>query len=187
MKVLILITLVAMATMTNAVFSCPQFWDLFNGSCYLYLGDRVTWTAAEARCNEFFTTKGNGHLTSVLSKEENRFVYELFRSAAGVDDIADWVYDRNNRNPVYGVWIGLHQAVANGPWVNTDGSAQGSFEKWKSNEPNNDYYQGEQAEDCVHIWRLNDASDILQEWNDMYCGEVMSFVCEMPADGAACE
>ena len=91
MKVLILIVVVAMATIGNADYSCPQLWSLFDGSCYRYLGDRVTWAAAEARCNEFFSTNGTGHLASVHSNEENRFVYELFRSVAGVDDIPDWV------------------------------------------------------------------------------------------------
>ena len=70
--------------------------------------------------------------------------------------------------------------------MNTDGTAQGSFDNWRAREPNDNYY-GEQVEDCVHIFRINDASDALQGWNDLYCEEVMPFVCKMPADGAACE
>nr|BCG07369.1 C-type lectin [Pseudocentrotus depressus] len=189
MKILILITVVAMATMGNAVFSCPRFWNLFEGNCYRYQGDRLTWSAAEARCNGYFTSSGVGHLASIHSLEENRHVYEMFRSSVSINDIPDWVYrtEVENRNPVYGIWIGLRQTVADGPWKNSDDTDQGNFFKWRSTEPNNNYYN-EQVEDCVHIWRFNDDSDYEQRtWNDVYCNEVMSFVCKMPADEEPCE
>nr|BCG07368.1 C-type lectin [Pseudocentrotus depressus] len=187
MKILILITVVAMATMGNAEYSCPRFWNLFGGNCYRYLGDRLTWSAAEARCNGYFTSRGMGHLASIHSLEENRFVYEMFKSSVSINDIPDWVYSREDRNPVYGIWIGLHQTVADGPWKNSDDTDQGNFFRWRPVEPNNNYYQGEQVEDCVHIWRTSDDSDTQQTWNDVYCNEVMSFVCKMPADGESCE
>eukprot|EP00057_Strongylocentrotus_purpuratus_P008034 XP_011662508.1 PREDICTED: echinoidin-like [Strongylocentrotus purpuratus] len=183
MKILILITVVAMATVGNAGYSCPEFWNLFGGNCYRYRGDRLTWSAAEARCNEDSTIAGMGHLASIHSLAENRFVYEMFKSSVSINDIPDWVYSVADRNPLYGIWTGLHQAVADGPWKNSDGTDQGDFFKWmRAEEPNNDYYGGEEVEDCVHIFRYNDASDIQQGWNDIYCNEVMSFVCKMPAD-----
>ncbi|XP_030847379.1 echinoidin-like [Strongylocentrotus purpuratus] len=188
MKILILITVVAMATVGNAGYSCPEFWNLFGGNCYRYRGDRLTWSAAEARCNEDSTIAGMGHLASIHSLAENRFVYEMFKSSVSINDIPDWVYSVADRNPLYGIWTGLHQAVADGPWKNSDGTDQGDFFKWmRAEEPNNDYYGGEEVEDCVHIFRYNDASDIQQGWNDIYCNEVMSFVCKMPADMESCE
>ncbi|XP_041467648.1 alpha-N-acetylgalactosamine-specific lectin-like [Lytechinus variegatus] len=182
MRILMLIIAVATTTMCYAKHSCPQFWNLFEGNCYRYQGDRLTWSAAEARCNEYFTTKGMGHLASVHNLEENRFIYELFKSSVDINNIPDWEYDIEARYPVYGIWIGLHQTVADGSWVNSDGKAQGSFERWIEGEPNNNYYDHSQVEDCVHIWRLRDDSDTAQRWNDMYCNEVMSFVCKMPAN-----
>eukprot|EP00057_Strongylocentrotus_purpuratus_P001325 XP_001198156.2 PREDICTED: alpha-N-acetylgalactosamine-specific lectin [Strongylocentrotus purpuratus] len=183
MKVLILINVVAMATVGNALYSCPQFWNLFEGNCYRYQGDRLTWSAAEARCNRYFNSAGMGHLASIHSLAENRFVYEMFKSSVSINDIPNWVHNPVDPNPIYGIWIGLHQTVADGPWKNSDDTDQDNFFRWRSLEPNNSYYVGEQAEDCVHIWHFNDDSDIQQKWNDMYCNEVMSFVCKMPADG----
>ncbi|XP_072162862.1 C-type lectin domain family 19 member A-like [Diadema setosum] len=173
---ILVVTAFAMASSCNAQF-CPQYWHKFEGFCYRYFGDRVTWSAAEERCNQHFTTNGMGHLISIHSESENRFAYELFRSSAG--DTPDWVYNERNRNPVHGFWLGLHQETSSGPWVNTDDSAF-DYNNWKSGEPNNSYY-GSTAEDCVHVWRRNDGDDNLRVWNDMYCQENMPFICKVKA------
>ena len=88
MKLLILVTMV---TIANAAFTCPQFWNLYDGSCYRYFGERSIWSVAENECNQFFTTGGNGHLASIHNVEENRFVYEMYYSSVGVSSLEDWV------------------------------------------------------------------------------------------------
>lgn len=88
-------------------------------------------------------------------------------------------------NPLYGVWIGLHHEEDGEPWVNIDGSDPDDYSRSNRREPNNKYNETEQVEDCVHIWHIWDESDIEQSWNDLYCNEVMSFVCMTPADEVA--
>ncbi|XP_030847378.1 alpha-N-acetylgalactosamine-specific lectin [Strongylocentrotus purpuratus] len=150
MKILILISVVAMATVGNAEYSCPQFWNLFEGNCFRYQGDRLTWSDAEAS----FTSGGVGHLASIHSLEENRLVYQMFKSSVSLNDIPDWVHNTEDHNPIYGIWLGLHQTVADGPWKNSDYTDQGDFFRWRRLEPNNDYYDSGLAEDCVHILAL---------------------------------
>ncbi|XP_071486380.1 C-type lectin domain family 19 member A-like [Diadema antillarum] len=174
----LLFATVAMAALTSACGPpCPVLWHLFDGNCYRYFGKRVTWAEAETSCKHHFTTNGMAHLISLHSESENRFAYELYHSSVG--DPPDWVHDRVNRRPFQGFWIGLHQNEADGPWNYTDGSAY-DYGNWQPGEPSNSYY-GEQVEDCVHIWRRHVGDDGRQGWNDVYCLEVMPFICKIEA------
>ncbi|XP_071476623.1 alpha-N-acetylgalactosamine-specific lectin-like [Diadema antillarum] len=170
----ILLATVAVASSCKAD-CCPQYWHQFQGYCYRYFGDRVTWAAAEERCNQHFTSNGMAHLISVHSDSENRFAYELFRSSAG--DTPYWSYISGGPNHVYGYWIGLHQETSGGQWVNTDDSAF-DYNNWKYGEPNNDFY-GTADEDCVHVWRRYYADDTNRVWNDMPCQKSMAFICKV--------
>ncbi|XP_071486378.1 C-type lectin domain family 19 member A-like [Diadema antillarum] len=173
----ILLVTVAMAALTSAE-SCPVFWHLFDGNCYRYFGKRVNWAEAEASCKEYLSTQGMAHLISLNTEDENRFAYELYHSSVG--DTPDWQYDNANRRPFNGFWTGLHQNEADGPWIYTDDSEY-DYENWLPGEPNNNYYN-EQAEDCVHVWRRNANDDNIRGWNDVYCQEVMPFICEVEAN-----
>ena len=62
---------------------CPQFWLSFNGNCYRYFGERVTWEAARDRCRDHYSFNGRADLVSIHTEQENAFAYDLFRSSAG--------------------------------------------------------------------------------------------------------
>ena len=48
---------------------CAQGYSFFNGNCYKWSSARKTWTEAEATCHS-----EGGHLASVHSEDENKFV-----------------------------------------------------------------------------------------------------------------
>ena len=79
-SIVILIAMVAM-TMAEKPFTCPPLWTLFEGHCYRYFGERLTWDDAQTQCERYFTERGVANLVSIHDKQENAFVYELLRSA----------------------------------------------------------------------------------------------------------
>jgi len=92
---------------------CPDGWEQFDRHCYLVVLTGATWANAEADCK----TKG-GHLASVHSVEENDFIHLLYSS--------NWL------------WLGATDAVKEGTWVWTDGTAL-DYTKWTSGEPDGSY------------------------------------------------
>uniref|UniRef100_A0A8D2P7P8 C-type lectin domain-containing protein n=1 Tax=Zosterops lateralis melanops TaxID=1220523 RepID=A0A8D2P7P8_ZOSLA len=83
---------------------CPRGWLSFEGHCYGYMGQQLSWRRAEAWCQ---ATRG-GHLASLHSPEEHRA-------------LADRDRDRDrDREKEESVWIGLHRRVSG--WLWADGS-----------------------------------------------------------------
>ncbi|XP_790805.4 alpha-N-acetylgalactosamine-specific lectin [Strongylocentrotus purpuratus] len=152
----------------NVYRPCPQFWLSFNGNCYRYFGERVTWEAARDRCRDHYSSNGRADLVSIHTEQENAFAYDLFRSSAGITP--------STRPPYYGAWIGAYQTTSGStePFIWTDGSGL-DFEKWLTGQPDN----AGNNEDCVHLWRRNAGDDILQSWNDNQCGRDMPFICKV--------
>eukprot|EP00057_Strongylocentrotus_purpuratus_P031757 XP_785564.2 PREDICTED: alpha-N-acetylgalactosamine-specific lectin [Strongylocentrotus purpuratus] len=150
---------------------CPQFWLPFNGNCYRYFGDRVTWAEARGRCRDHYSFNGRADLVSIHTEQENAFAYDLFRSSAGItpDHVAVGP-------PFYGAWIGAYQTTpgSTGPFIWTDGSGL-DFEQWLTGEPNN----SGNNEGCVHFYRRNAGDDILQGWNDILCERDLPFICKV--------
>ena len=62
---------------------CPIYWQLFDGQCYRYFGDRATFATAQRSCRAYYTNSGRAELASVHSNDVNSFLYDLFRSSAG--------------------------------------------------------------------------------------------------------
>jgi len=52
---------------------CPKGWELQGDFCYKHIGDKKTWDMAWYWCQD----KENAHLASILSKEDNCFVFNL--------------------------------------------------------------------------------------------------------------
>eukprot|EP00057_Strongylocentrotus_purpuratus_P015314 XP_011669788.1 PREDICTED: alpha-N-acetylgalactosamine-specific lectin-like [Strongylocentrotus purpuratus] len=152
----------------NVCCPCPQFWLPFNGNCYRYFGERVTWVAARDRCRDHYSLNGRADLVSIHTEQENAFAYDLFRSSAGNTP--------STRPPYYGAWIGAYQTTSGstGPFIWTDGSGL-DFEQWLTRQPDN---HGNR-EDCAHFWRRNAGDDILQSWNDIVCGVDLPFICKV--------
>ncbi|KAM8827191.1 uncharacterized protein ACB058_020206 [Synchiropus picturatus] len=66
-------------------------------------------------------------------------------------------------------WIGLSDRDKEGKWKWVDGTALSGTNYWASGEPNN----ADSNEDCAELLRDS------KEWNDVPCGQTLSFICEM--------
>ncbi|XP_072029727.1 uncharacterized protein [Amphiura filiformis] len=121
-------------------------WKLFANNCYLAQNTQSSFHNAETACHSL-----SGHLTSIHSQSEQKFIRALSVSA-----------DR--------FWIGFTDQHEENTFVWTDDS-EVEFTKWHKGEPNN----AGSNEDCT-IMLPND--DI---WVDVSCDRQHSYVCKKPA------
>ncbi|XP_069073191.1 snaclec coagulation factor IX/factor X-binding protein subunit A-like [Pleurodeles waltl] len=64
---------------------CTSDWYQYAHSCYLPITGPALWKDAEAHCKEL-----SGHLASVLSEEEDAFIYFLMRMKNGNSDSGNY-------------------------------------------------------------------------------------------------
>ena len=144
---------------------CPQDWLEFEGRCYKFYGldadTALNWTDARDACmNNSITRMHNAELASIHSSIQQAFIV-----AAATKYQYEHDYDS--------VWLGLNSIQIFDTWVWTDES-EVDYANWNSDEPN-----GYGAEPCAEMFATGDHAG---RWNDVGCGELRGYLCEIRAE-----
>ena len=150
--ILILIAIIAEAQCKTC---CKPPWVGFQRNCYLYVSDETNHQVAETHCQSLSTSARQAHLTSILSKDERKFIKDYVRG----------IVPSKNK-----IWTGYNDREVEGSFKWTDGMSSTSYTAWVPGEPNN----GGGKEDCGEIYLDSN------KWNDVECSRVRSFVCKIP-------
>ncbi|XP_048356769.1 C-type lectin-like isoform X5 [Sphaerodactylus townsendi] len=131
--------------------SCPGGWIFYQGSCYGFFQDKMSWAEAEIDCQSQGT---NGHLASISSKAEGAVLARHIKAFL---------------QGCQHVWIGLHDPQRNRRWRWSDRSIF-NYRAWNTGEPSN----FENDEYCVEL--LCDSGYLT--WNDQNCKDESPYVCK---------
>ncbi len=135
--------------------SCISPWTSFGNHCYLFVTDAKTFDEAEQYCQGLSRLGRPSHLASIMSQEENDFLFLLATLMNG------GVYQLT--------WLGYRRDSTTGSFAWIDGSPSMTYINWGPNEPNNSAGK----EDCVEMWDTS-------MWNDETCTESRRFICKTP-------
>uniref|UniRef100_A0A7N4NZE3 C-type lectin domain-containing protein n=1 Tax=Sarcophilus harrisii TaxID=9305 RepID=A0A7N4NZE3_SARHA len=95
--------------------SCPEGFSSFGSHCYGLIRYEETWSVAELLCQDY----PSGHLVSLLSEAETRFVATMIAENGG------------SQKPI---WIGLHDPQENRRWRWSSGGLF-LFQSWDKGAP----------------------------------------------------
>lgn len=129
---------------------CPGL--VFEGSCYEFFADQVSWYVAEERCVAW-----GGHLASVESLEEDAFL-GAWPALLGIRFLDG-----------SGLWLGGTDASRDWDFRWWDDRPL-SYVSWAPGQPNNG-----PGVDCIEK-----RNDITQRWYDRRCSDGERYVCERP-------
>ncbi|XP_045073239.1 C-type lectin domain family 4 member E-like [Coregonus clupeaformis] len=137
---------------------CSPGWEFYNGSCYYFSKDKLTWEQSQYAC-----IRDGGHLVIIESSQEQEFIKQRVVTL-GIDP-----YEHSP-------WIGLTDYKQEEVWVWMDNTTLNeNIKYWDSNEPNNGGPKGE-IENCdrigQHCHRDNNC------WFDFPCAEPSNRICE---------
>ncbi|XP_055757084.1 C-type lectin domain family 4 member E-like [Salvelinus fontinalis] len=140
---------------------CSPGWEFYNGSCYYFSQDKLTWEQSQYAC-----IRDGGHLVIIESQQEQEFIKQR---------VVTLGMDPYEHSP----WIGLTDEKQEKVWVWMDNTALNeNLKYWDSKEPNNHGPKGE-VENCVRIGQH--CSRDKNCWFDFPCAEPSKRICESRA------
>ena len=137
---------------TEEIFATPMQWTNGNGHYYEIINFSGTWGLANANSQTLSFNGFQGHLATITSSEENKFIVDNFTSSL---------------NDIHDVWLGGFQydknAEPDGHWAWVTGE-QWSFTYWETGEPNNQFGDEDHLE--FHQGML---------WNDLHNSDSLNY------------
>ncbi|MCC6234012.1 MAG: hypothetical protein IT580_15310 [Verrucomicrobiales bacterium] len=156
-----------LASFTLTTHAVPVAW---NGHYYDYFpASGIAWPDADSAARALTHNGLSGHLATLTSAEENRFVSTL------VDGLESYPGDPKLED-VLAAWVGGYQDPADEPdptkgwkWVNGEGAipmvnGNSPFGNWFTGEPND--WLGPQSENHLSIWGSAGYGNTIGTWND---------------------
>ncbi|KAJ8023810.1 Lectin 1 [Holothuria leucospilota] len=143
LNVLFLIVLVASLQQITTADRCPGRWISWGHHCYRFVLEQMAnWNNAEHRCRGLGLPGRPSHLASIHSKEEQNFLYEVFRLAVREVGFQE---PRRIWDPRLFIGLVVRQSANDLSW--SDGSCV-DYQNWfRGNEPNNYPQSGAQITD----------------------------------------
>ncbi|XP_062975008.1 hepatic lectin-like [Elgaria multicarinata webbii] len=131
---------------TKDIFSCgsrSRGWEYFDGRCYYFGNQKVSWGTAKAHCEE-----QSSKLVVIHEEAKQNFIQSQTRDER--------------------YWIGLSDTDVEGEWKWIDGTDyRTNFKKWRRGEPNNH----EKGEDCVQVHTAGEWNDVPCNYPSFYVCE----------------
>ncbi|XP_014831463.1 PREDICTED: type-2 ice-structuring protein-like isoform X2 [Poecilia mexicana] len=127
---------------------CPRGWTGFNGRCFRYIPQPMSWARAEKNCQSM-----KANLASVHNMEEYHEIQRLIISAS---------------HEYKKTWIGGSDAQEQNHWFWIDGTPF-LYTNWCPGEPNN---HGRRKQDCL---QMNHGDH--KCWDDVQCHRPKPSVC----------
>ncbi|XP_078526206.1 hepatic lectin-like [Lissotriton helveticus] len=135
---------------------CPTDWLLYNGKCYFFSQNTLTWDGSRSEC---LTSQAD--LLIINDQMEQLFI--------------------SNKTKNESLWIGLTDRDQEGVWKWVKGLSLQSEAFWGCNQPDNSDNSGN-AEDCATVGSITYCGGASSRWNDARCEKKYKFICEKEAE-----
>ncbi|BFZ21799.1 hypothetical protein BsWGS_24838 [Bradybaena similaris] len=150
-QIVLFVTVVLLGGVTPQ--RCSFGWVLFQGSCYGFGREPVSWPDAAAICQAF-----GGYLLEINNQAEN-----------------DWIVSQVQTRKLGKIWLGSSDMFSEGvfQWT-TSGETIENVANWHPGQPDNTIG----VEHCLQMY-----GEPGNKWNDFWCLEKFRFVCEVEKAG----
>uniref|UniRef100_A0A8B9P6K9 C-type lectin domain-containing protein n=1 Tax=Apteryx owenii TaxID=8824 RepID=A0A8B9P6K9_APTOW len=135
---------------------CAKGWFPFDGRCYGFFPQELSWRRAEGFCQRLGTRT---HLASIHSEEEHQAIISMLASSQPYSDSEEEEADDE-------VWIGLHRPLGRRNWEWSDGTKM-DYGSWYR-----EVFSRRRA--CA---ALEDTTDFAT-WDIELCSDRKPFICE---------
>ncbi|XP_028973037.2 uncharacterized protein LOC105006821 isoform X2 [Esox lucius] len=145
---------------------CASGWEFYNGSCYHFSEDKLTWEQSQYAC-----IRDGGHLVIIESQQEQDFI----RMKVGNTEVTNSYWIGMTDIKVEGVWVWMDNTPLNNSikyWDQNNGTGVSDFPEpndWESNE------------DCAQMGQR--CSGQISCWIDTPCNVPSKRICESHSNG----